>query len=262
MLRFCSLASGSSGNATLVEAHDGLHTTRVLVDCGLGQRQLEARLAALGLNFFDLDAIFITHEHGDHLGCALPLAARYGMALWMSAGTHAGAKKTSHAQLHHPRVKQARADHPIAIGALQLHPFAVPHDTPEPLQLVCSDGTRKLGILTDLGHFTRAVRDPLEGCHALLLESNHDSQMLAQSAYPASLKRRVAGPQGHLSNDQAAQALAQLQHAQLRHVVAAHLSERNNRPELVQRAFSEVLGCPPSEVLVSGRHGLEHWLSV
>lgn len=257
MLRFCSLASGSSGNATLVEAFDGLHRTRVLIDCGLGLRQLHERLARAGITAAELDAIFITHEHGDHVGCAPALSARFGIPLWMSAGTHAALPRRD------PKlnVQFASDGQSVALGGLRLQPFAVPHDTREPLQLSCTDGDRRLGVLTDLGHVTGHVLEQLAGCHALLLESNHCPELLARSHYPPFLKQRVGGAHGHLSNAQAAAALAQLRHAHLSTVVGAHLSEHNNRPDLVRAGFAAALDCAAGDVLLSNRHGLD-WLSV
>lgn len=257
MLRFRSLASGSSGNATLIEGSDGLHRTRVLVDCGLGLRQLIARLAAEGLCPADLDGIFITHEHGDHIGCAPMLVARYGVPLWTSAGT---AQYAAFAGLE-SALNLVRDGQVFAIGGLQLHPFTVPHDAREPLQLRCTDGDRVLGLMTDIGHVTGHALAALAGCHALVLESNHDAELLAQSRYPDFLKRRVGGQHGHLSNVQAAAALGALHHDRLNTVVAAHLSERNNRPELVSRAFAAVLGCGEADVLLAERHG-RGWLDV
>ena len=257
MLRFRSLASGSSGNATLIEGSDGLHRTRVLVDCGLGLRQLIARLAVEGIGPADLDGIFITHEHGDHIGCAPMLVARYGVPLWTSAGT---AQYAAFAGLASAR-NLVRDGQVFAIGGLQLHPFTVPHDAREPLQLRCTDGDRVLGLMTDIGHVTGHALAALAGCHALVLESNHDVELLAQSRYPDFLKRRVGGQHGHLSNVQAAAALGALHHDRLNTVVAAHLSERNNRPELVSRAFAAVLGCGEADVLLAERHG-RGWLDV
>ncbi|MBP8861737.1 MAG: MBL fold metallo-hydrolase [Ottowia sp.] len=257
MLRFRSLASGSSGNATLIEGSDGLHRTRVLVDCGLGLRQLIARLAVEGIGPADLDGIFITHEHGDHIGCAPMLVARYGVPLWTSAGT---AQYAAFAGLESAR-NLVRDGQVFAIGGLQLHPFTVPHDAREPLQLRCTDGDRVLGLMTDIGHVTGHALAALAGCHALVLESNHDVELLAQSRYPDFLKRRVGGQHGHLSNVQAAAALGALHHDRLNTVVAAHLSERNNRPELVTRAFAAVLGCGEADVLLAERHG-RGWLDV
>lgn len=257
MLRFRSLASGSSGNATLIEGSDGLHRTRVLVDCGLGLRQLIARLAVEGIGPADLDGIFITHEHGDHIGCAPMLVARYGVPLWTSAGT---AQYAAFAGLE-SALNLVRDGQVFAIGGLQLHPFTVPHDAREPLQLRCTDGDRVLGLMTDIGHVTGHALAALAGCHALVLESNHDVELLAQSRYPDFLKRRVGGQHGHLSNVQAAAALGALHHDRLNTVVAAHLSERNNRPELVSRAFAAVLGCGEADVLLAERRG-RGWLDV
>jgi phosphoribosyl 1,2-cyclic phosphodiesterase len=258
MLRFRSLASGSSGNATLVEAFDGLYRTRLLIDCGLGARQLDACLAQDGLSGADLDAIFITHEHGDHIGSALSVSARFGTPLWMSAGTQAALPLADGPRAH---LRLASDGQAIAIGGLQLHPFTVPHDAREPLQLHCTDGHRRLGVLTDLGHVTAHALSQLAGCHALLLESNHCPDLLAASRYPPFLKRRVGGTHGHLSNAQAASALASLRHSGLSTVVGAHLSERNNRPELVREGFAQALGCGPADVLLSSRHGLG-WLGI
>ena len=257
MLRFRSLASGSSGNATLIEASDGLHRTRVLVDCGLGLRQLIARLAVEGIGPADLDGIFITHEHGDHIGCAPMLVARYGVPLWTSAGT---AQYAAFAGLE-SALNLVRDGQVFAIGGIQFHPFTVPHDAREPLQLRCTDGDRVLGLMTDIGHVTGHALAALAGCHALVLESNHDVELLAQSRYPDFLKRRVGGQHGHLSNVQAAAALGALRHDRLNTVVAAHLSERNNRPDLVTRAFAAVLGCGEADVLLAERHG-HGWLDV
>ena len=257
MLRFRSLASGSSGNATLIEASDGLHRTRVLVDCGLGLRQLMARLAVEGIGPADLHGIFITHEHGDHIGCAPMLVARYGVPLWTSAGT---AQYAAFAGLE-SALNLVRDGQVFAIGGIQFHPFTVPHDAREPLQLRCTDGDRVLGLMTDIGHVTGHALAALAGCHALVLESNHDVELLAQSRYPDFLKRRVGGQHGHLSNVQAAAALGALRHDRLNTVVAAHLSERNNRPDLVTRAFAAVLGCGEADVLLAERHG-RGWLDV
>lgn len=268
MLRFTNLASGSAGNATLVEAHDGTHHTRLLIDCGLGWRQLQQRLAALSLSPDALDALFITHEHGDHLGCALTLHARCRTPLYTSAGTlHAiQAQRATRADappLHPAHLHIARDSQPLPIKGLQLHPFTVPHDAREPLQLRCTDGKRSLGILTDLGHTTAHVLRQLQGSHALLLESNHDPQLLAASRYPPFLQRRIAGPHGHLSNAQAAQTLAALHHSQLHTIVAAHLSESNNHPPLARQTLADAIGCNPQDILLALRDGLaEGWISV
>jgi phosphoribosyl 1,2-cyclic phosphodiesterase len=246
-MRFCSLGSGSTGNATLVEASSGATTTRVLVDCGFSLRELELRLARAGVAVEQLDAVFITHEHGDHIGCATTLAQRHGTPLWMSHGTW---RAIGEPKLPGPP-NFARDGQAIGVGNLELHPFTLPHDAMEPLQLRCSDGVSSLGLLTDVGSITTHLLDSLRGCHALLLECNHDEAMLAQSSYPASLKARIGGRLGHLANHSAAQILAELQSPALRHLVAAHLSERNNRPALAREALSRACGAAADEIVVA-----------
>jgi len=266
VLRFRSLTSGSAGNATLIQATDGtaLRPARLLVDCGLSIRQIERRLQSAGVALADLDALFITHEHADHLGQALPLALRARIPVWASQGTWDAALAAADcalAQSIAPLMRIARDRKPIAIGALLIEPFTVPHDAREPLQLRVSDGARRLGLLTDLGHVTPHALDMLQGCQALLLESNHDPDLLERSSYPPFLKRRIQGPLGHLSNTQAQQVLARIKHPGLTTAVAAHLSERNNHPQRVQACWAETLGCTPSEVRVSSRNGLD-WIEV
>ena len=238
MLRFKSLGSGSSGNATVIQARSGSQLTHLLVDCGLGVRQLDLRLGQAGMLAEQIDAIFITHEHADHIGCARRVALRERIPVWMSRGTYLAIGEPDFDGLLHI----AGDSEPIDLGALQLCPFTVPHDAREPLQLSCTDGATRLGVLTDLGHATTHVLDQLAGCATLLLECNHDPEMLANSVYPPFLKRRVGGAWGHLANTAAA-AIAQAIQAQgLRQVVAAHLSEQNNRPELARQALFDALG--------------------
>jgi len=258
MLRFRSLGSGSTGNATLIEAGNGLRTSRVLVDCGFGLRHLEARLERAGLAATDIDALFITHEHGDHIGCAHAFSRRHGTAVWMSEGTWLA----NGARDYEGRLSFARDADPIVVGELMLKPFTVPHDAREPLQLRCTDGARHLGVLTDLGHATPHVLAQLGGLDALLLEFNHDSDMLAVSSYPPFLKQRVGGKWGHLSNDAAAGIAAALCHGAIRHLVAAHLSEQNNRPEIVRNAMAQVLGASADEMLTANAAEGTPWLDV
>jgi phosphoribosyl 1,2-cyclic phosphodiesterase len=261
MLRFKSLGSGSSGNATLVEAQSGSHTSRLLIDCGIRLRDLEARLIEAGTCAEDLDAIFITHEHGDHIGCARSFVKRYSTPLWMSQGTWLAVSDEAWAT-HQHLLNVARDGCKIEIGALEALPFTVPHDAREPLQLRCSDGHRHLGIATDLGHASAHVIHALQGCHALLLEANHDPGLLQASSYPSFLKQRVAGPWGHLANHAAADLLARIKHEQLSYVLAAHLSERNNTPELARTSLSEALGCHPSDIDIADPMSGSQWAQV
>lgn len=258
-MRFCSLGSGSGGNATVVEASQGITCTRLLIDAGFSQRELTRRLAMRGLSPADLDGIFITHEHGDHIGCALGLAQRHGIPVWAGAGTW----RALRAEGFPASLQQVAKDGlSIELGDLCLQPFAVAHDAAEPLQLRCHDGRRHLGVLTDAGSVSPTVLQHLALCDALLLECNHDEEMLRNSSYPASLKRRILGSHGHLSNRQAADALTTCKHPGLALVVAAHLSERNNLPEL---ALGELLGARGSdrfELQVANQTEGTDWLSL
>lgn len=259
MMRFCSLGSGSTGNATVVEASSGHTVSRVLIDCGFSLRELDRRLTRVGLTSADIDAVFVTHEHSDHVGCALTLARRHQTPLWTSRGTW---RAIGEPELPEGLVRFARDLETVAVGDLELTPYTVPHDAEEPLQLRVSDGALRLGVLTDAGSITPHLLAQLQGCSALLLECNHDRSMLANSSYPAFLKARIAGRLGHLANDTSAEILAGCLHAGLNHLVAAHLSERNNRPALAQAALAPVLGGVPDDVLVADPlHGLD-WLVV
>jgi phosphoribosyl 1,2-cyclic phosphodiesterase len=247
VIRFCSLGSGSSGNATVVEASGGITTTRLLIDAGFSLRELEARLARAGLAPGDLDAIFVTHEHSDHIGCAVAFAERHRLALWMSRGTWRAIGETSTPA----RLGFVRDGEVVVLGDLELRPFTVAHDAAEPLQLRCSDGNACLGVLTDLGSLTEHMLEAIRGCEALVLECNHDEAMLAGSRYPPSLKARIGGRYGHLSNTAAVELLATGVGARLRHLVGADLSRENNRPEIVRAALAACWGSRPEDVVIA-----------
>lgn len=257
MLRFKSLGSGSSGNATLVQARDGHTLVHLLVDCGLGIRELDRRLGAAGAAAESIDAIFITHEHGDHIGCARQLALRERIPVWMSAGTYEAIGRPDFQGL----LQIACDGQSIDVGAMQVRPFTVPHDAREPLQLSVSDGDARLGVLTDLGHVTAHVLQQLSGCGSMLLECNHDEEMLMASSYPPFLKRRVGGDWGHLANSAAAQAAQALLAGGLKQVVAAHLSEQNNRPDLAQQTLAAALHCAPQDIHVADQACGSAWLT-
>jgi len=247
-MRFRNLGSGSGGNSTLVEASQGITTTRVLIDAGFSERELTRRLAFAGCTPADIDAIFITHEHGDHVGRSVAFARRHRIPLITSRGTwRAIGCEDFEASL----LCLARDGVAIALGDLELRPFAVPHDAQEPLQLVLGDGAVRLGIVTDLGCAPQAVADALQGCRALLLECNHDEAMLRSGPYPPSLQRRILGTHGHLSNEAAANLLSRCRHARLGAVVAAHLSEKNNSPVLARNALARVLDCSADDIRVA-----------
>ena len=256
MIRFKSLGSGSTGNATVIQARADGAPSHLLVDCGLGIRELDKRLGAAGMLAEQIDAIFITHEHADHIGCARSLALRERIPVYMSEGTWAALGQPDFAGL----LRLAADGVEFAVGGLQVRPFTVPHDAREPLQLTCTDGDVRLGLLTDLGHVSSHVEQELVGCATLLLECNHDEAMLADGPYPWFLKRRVGGDWGHLANSAAA-ALAQslLAAGGLRRVLAAHLSEQNNKPELAHAALAQALGSAAEIHIADGRSG-SGWL--
>ncbi|PND37087.1 MBL fold metallo-hydrolase [Paucibacter aquatile] len=263
-MRFCSLGSGSGGNATLIEASQGITQTQILVDCGFSLHELNRRLLRAGSAPEALSAVFITHEHGDHAGCVIKLAQAHRIPIWTSRGTWSAIERRAAdlAGFERKLLHFTRSGDTLELGDLQLQPFAVPHDAEEPLQLRCNDGLKHLGVLTDLGHVCASVIHALQGLDALLLECNHDEALLRASNYPASLKRRILGTHGHLSNEASAELLSALLHPKLGPVAAAHLSERNNRPDLAAAAVAAVRGCRPEDVPVASQaEGLD-WITV
>jgi phosphoribosyl 1,2-cyclic phosphodiesterase len=246
VLRFRSLGSGSSGNALVVEAHDGLSITRVLVDNGFGPRQLGQRLAAASLAIDDLHAVIVTHEHSDHASGVGAILKRNGIPLLASRGTASAIGLDAGA-----RFQCLSASATVTVGNLCIRPFAVSHDAAEPLQFVFSDGRSRLGLATDLGCAALEVQQALSGVDGLILECNHDAEMLATGGYPAFLKMRIAGDRGHLSNAQSAELLSAIDRSRLRSVVAAHVSHQNNRPEFARSALADVLGCRGEDVVVA-----------
>jgi phosphoribosyl 1,2-cyclic phosphodiesterase len=242
VLRFSSLGSGSEGNALVVESTTPLGTTRVMVDCGFGKKELETRLAAIGLTPQDISAVLVTHEHSDHVGGVFRAAASYGWAVHLTYGTLVavrGLDQTSARRKHDIRLIDSHTN--FHINGMSIEPIAVPHDAREPVQFVLSDADHRLGVLTDIGHPTAHVIRALDRLDGFLLECNHDAKMLAASDYPAMLKRRISGPYGHLENSEARQIMAKIDLSKLQLIVAGHLSKSNNTPELAYQAIIEGL---------------------
>jgi phosphoribosyl 1,2-cyclic phosphodiesterase len=245
-LRFASLGSGSQGNALVAEAG----RTRLMLDCGFTVQETEARLARAGLAPSDLSGIIVTHEHGDHADGVFPFARRHAIPVWITYGTLAALREAGAAVDNCP-IRLVDAATAFPVGDLLVQPYTVPHDAREPVQYIVSDGSRRLGVLTDAGCATPHIEANLSGCDALVLECNYDPDMLEAGPYPPSLKARIASRLGHLDNATSAAILAALDRSRLRHVVAAHLSQTNNTPALARAALARALACDPESISVA-----------
>ncbi|MDD5241212.1 MAG: MBL fold metallo-hydrolase [Sulfuricella sp.] len=253
-MRFASLGSGSRGNALVVEVRQ----TRLLLDCGFSTREMVARLSRLELRPEDFAGILVTHEHADHIGGVDRFARKYALPVWLTHGTLTNYTQTQAL----PDIRLIDGHSAFQVGEIEVQPFHVPHDAREPVQYVFSNGHRRLGVLTDTGNSTPHIESVLSGCDALVLECNHDPDMLRDGPYPQALKQRVAGRLGHLDNSAAARLLASLDNSRLQHLIAAHLSEKNNTPELARTALSGILNCEPGWIGVAGQSGGFGWRQI
>ncbi len=227
-MRVCTLASGSSGNSLYIESEE----TRILVDAGISLRQITLRLKRLGVELSDIDAVIVTHEHSDHTA-AIPR---------IDAPVHVASATSTLWKEKINRLREFETDSPFTIKDLLITPFSVPHDALDPVGFTIeSQKSEKVGVVTDIGSVTQLVKERLRGSHVLVIEFNHDSDILLYSHYPWDLKQRIKGRLGHLSNLQASGLLDELIHYQLRHVVLAHLSQVNNSPEVAFESASSVV---------------------
>ena len=253
-MRFASLGSGSAGNCLAVQSGN----TALLLDCGFGLRETITRLARLKLEVEDLAGILLTHEHDDHAGSAFRLAAKFHIPVFATHGTfQALGGVPAGLEIH------IIDSHTLfSVGDLQVHPYPVPHDAREPTQFVLSDGVVRLGVLTDAGSSTPHIESMLSGCQALVLECNHDLDLLLSSSYPRSLKQRISSKFGHLDNATSAILLSRLNNSKLQHLVGAHLSAQNNTPELVRRALSRILNCEESWIGIADQAAGFAWREI
>jgi len=243
-MRTWLLGSGSRGNATVIESGD----TRVLVDAGFPRRDLAKRLIAADIAPESISALVLTHEHVDHARGAASSVRRWGWPVYGTSGTIAQSPSLTEAQ---PML----ADGTLSVGALDLTAFPVPHDATSPIALVATERSTgaRIGLAYDFGHVTDRVRAALERVDVLIVESNHDEMMLRACPYPPSVRWRIAGPRGHLSNRAAAELVRSIAWRGLRQVVLAHLSETANEPEFavaaMRKAWRGPLATAPQDAL-------------
>jgi len=252
-MRFASLGSGSRGNATII-SHG---KTALLVDCGFSARETEKRLQRFELDPGKLSGIVVTHEHADHINGVRVLARKYQLPVYATAGTasHLAADVMS-------LVEEFSCHEVFTVGDIEVQPFPVPHDAREPSQFVFSDGQHRVGLLTDVGMSTPVIEQALSACDALLLEANHDMAMLDNGEYPDHLKYRVSGRLGHLNNVQSAKILENIDTSRLQHIVAMHLSEKNNSPNIVSPLFSQALNCAESWIGIATQETGFDWREI
>lgn len=224
-----SLGSGSKGNCTLIRTE----STALLLDAGFSIKETASRLDAIGVSKDRIDAVVITHEHGDHAQAARRMGQAWQVPVHASEGTAHGAKIEPFVRL--------RDGHQFVVGDIKITPVLVPHDAREPTQFVFEWNQKRLGVCTDLGSISRHVVNAFQELDAVLLEANYDPRMLQNGPYPPKLRARVGGDFGHLSNQQSAQLLEQIAGPRLKRVVACHLSEKNNHCDLVHQALNPVV---------------------
>ena len=251
-MRFASLGSGSKGNCLIVDEKN----TRLLLDCGFSTKEVTARLFRLGLQPDMLDGIIITHEHADHISGVERFARKFDIPVWLTHGTLRAAKKTFSTI---SKINIIDSHQAFSINDIDIQPYPVPHDAQEPTQFIFGNGALKLGVLTDTGCSTTHIEEILNRCHGLVLECNHDAKLLANSKYPLSLKKRVGGRLGHLENSTSAMLLSKLDCSLLQHLIAAHLSEANNTPQLAQSALSGAINCSPDWIGIADQRNGFDW---
>lgn len=232
-IKYCSLGSGSKGNATLVASEKSL----LMIDCGFSTKETLKRLSYKQLEPDQITAILVTHEHSDHIGGVVSFANKYDIPVYLSHGTSLHKKCD---KLREELCHIFNSHDSFVLRDLTITPITVPHDAREATQFIFESGTQKLGLLTDTGHITSHIIDSYANCNSLLLEFNYDEQRLWQGPYPEKLKRRVAGNLGHLSNQQAIQFLQACQLEKLSQLVVMHKSEENNCESLINKDLSEI----------------------
>ncbi|MCK5557856.1 MAG: MBL fold metallo-hydrolase [Candidatus Hydrogenedentes bacterium] len=233
-MKICVLGSGSSGNSLLIWTN----RSKILIDAGLSLRQIRGRLERVDVAIQDIEALFITHEHTDHIRSSATLARRLGIPVFLTEGTCAACNSTFEDL---PAREIFTPGDIICFKDLQIVSYSVSHDAADPVNFLFCHKNRKVGMAMDLGYPSRLVKERLRQCDALILETNHNREMLMNGGYPWQLKQRIMSRRGHLSNEQSASVLYEVAHQELRAVFLAHLSQENNHPQLVHSLFKCVL---------------------
>ncbi len=255
-MRVISLQSGSNGNCIYVEA-GGM---RLLFDAGISGVAAEERLASCGRDIRQVDALIISHDHSDHIRSAGIFQRKYGIPLYVTNRTLAAAKtRCSLGKLN--EVSHFRSGGTLRLGGVTVQTVPTPHDGEDGALFVLDDGTRRFGIMTDLGHVFQDLGRLIASCDAVLLESNYDPAMLADGPYPRFLKERIKGPRGHISNRESAELIARAAGSRLRWAFIGHLSEQNNSPDVAMRTHREVHGCAV-DLRVASRYGVSDVMEV
>ena len=232
-MRLCSIASGSSGNCIYV----GSDATHLLVDVGISGKKIESGLNSLGLGGNDLDGILITHEHSDHISGLGVLARKYEIPIYATRGTITAIRRTKNlGNLDDDLFREIKEDSKFTIKDLTVNPMRISHDAAQPAAYRFSYGSQKVAVCTDLGIYNDYTVECLKGMDALLIEANHDVNMLQVGPYPYYLKQRILGDRGHLSNENSGRLLSRILHDRLQAIVLGHLSKENNLPELAYEA--------------------------
>lgn len=226
-MRLCSIASGSSGNCIYV----GTDTTHLLVDVGISGKRIEEGLNKLSLSGRDIKGILITHEHSDHISGLGVILRKYNIPVYASYGTIM-AIKDNDGKIDESLLVPIDADKKVLIGDMYVHAARIPHDAREPYAYRFSDGSKKVGIMTDMGTYDDYIVESFKGMDALLIEANHDVRMLQVGPYPYYLKQRILGNKGHLSNEASGRLLSNLLNDDMQHILLGHLSKENNLAEL------------------------------
>lgn len=236
MLEFCSLYSGSSGNCLFVSTK----STKILVDCGVSGKKICDGLNSIDNSIENINAILITHEHSDHVQSLGMISKKYNIPVYANIETWQAMPKQKE-KIDEKNINYFTNDEDFILNDLTIHPFSTPHDAANPCGFTIHDGKKKLSIATDLGHMDNFIIDNLEQSSFILLESNYDPEILKVSRYPFNLKRRIAGPSGHLSNETAGKTISVLMKKGLKEVMLGHLSKENNFPELAYQTVAEEL---------------------